>query len=261
MSGFRFLDPWHAFLPLESGHVIGLCGGGGKTSLLRDLAARYGRAGLPVVVTTTTRCEVLDWPELREAEAGTATAAVEPDPTRPLFVHRGRTTDGKWAGLEPEEVDALGEALPGAVLLVETDGSAGKPLKLHRPDEPRWPGRTSLALVVMGLGAVGRPVADVLHRHGRLEPPPGLAPILAPDVAADWPLMAALLGGEDGYLSRIPAGVPPVLALTQLDLCDDSIGLFEFSGRAMDEFDLPLVLFVQRTAEATVLRCACRGTS
>ncbi|MHB8080115.1 MAG: selenium cofactor biosynthesis protein YqeC [Candidatus Krumholzibacteriia bacterium] len=251
---FCFLDAWHEFLPREGGHVVAVCGGGGKTSLLRAAAIALRSVGALVAVTTTTRTEPLDWPGMRVASwPEVADGALRDEPW--LFVRGGEHADGKWRGLAPEQADALGGLLPRHVVLVEADGSAGRPVKLLRDDEPVWPARTSLAIVVMGLSAVGRPIGAVLHRHGRLP-----APWLPDDPAAvwSWDLMFRLLHGAGGYLAHVPAGVPVVVALTQLAACADSVGLFGFVGRIMDEAGLPLIVLAELAGAQPHLRTTCR---
>jgi len=72
---FGFIDPWHQFLPRETGHVISLMGSGGKTSLMLDFAEVYMERRIPVILTTTTRCEPLpgvkafSFPELDDLDA------------------------------------------------------------------------------------------------------------------------------------------------------------------------------------------------
>jgi probable selenium-dependent hydroxylase accessory protein YqeC len=251
---FCFLDAWHDFLPREGGHVVAICGGGGKTLLLAAAAAALRSAGTPVAVTTTTRTEPLVWPGLRVAPwAEVTNGALRDEPL--LFVQGGKHADGKWRGLAPAEADALGGLLPRHVVLVEADGSAGLPVKIHRDDEPVWPARTSLAIVVMGLSALGRPVGTVLHRHGRLP-----APWLPRDPAEiwSWDLMFRLLHGPGGYLAHVPDGVPVVVALTQLAACADSVGLFGFMARVMDEAGVPLIVLGELAGEHPHLRTTCR---
>ncbi len=259
MSGdFAFLPAWHDFLPREGGHVIAVFGGGGKTSLLRALAARYGEEGLPVLLTSTTRTEPLAWPGLQVREVDGPSAGAAGDlPAGPVFVRAGLHPDGKWRGLPPDRVDALSEAHRGRILLVEADGSAGLPVKLHRPGEPVWPGRTSLALAVVGLAAVGRPLAEVLHRQAG--PRPAWLRGVAADAPWTWDLTFRLLAGEGGYLERVPAGVPTVLVLTQLSGQADSVGLFGFAGRMMAEAGVGLIVFAELAADPPRLRTAYRA--
>lgn len=256
---YRFFEPWHLFLPREAGHVVSAFGGGGKTALLSAMAAVFRGEGVPAAVTTTTRSEPLDWPGLEPLELAELTRG----PAHPAgdgrtipFVRDGLHGDGKWRGLAPEAADGLEAQLPGRVLLVEADGSAGLPVKLHEDGEPVWPARTSLAVAVMGLAAVGRPAAEVLHRHGRRTAPWGE---LAPGVTWDWELMFRLLAGPGGYLARVPEGVPPLLVLTQLAGLADSLGLFAFVGRVMAETAVPIVVFGELEADEPRLLAACRA--
>lgn len=247
---FGFADPWHVFLPREAGHVIGLMGSGGKTTLMRLLAEVYLKAGVPVVLTTTTRTEPVPGFEPLEFSA---LSGMEEIPAR-IFLHAGIGPDNKWLGLHPDQVDELGGLLPDRIVVAEVDGSSKLPVKIHRPGEPVWPGRTSLALVVMGTAAIGSKTGDVLHRFGR-QP---WAPLddLKEWSVWEWNHARTLLMEPGGYLSLLPKGVPAVLALTGMDEQQDSIGLFEFVGQAMDDPRLPVVMFCDLGADPPVVRTA-----
>jgi len=251
---FGFINPWHLFLPRETGHVISLMGSGGKTSLLLSLADVYQEMAQSVVLTTTTMSEPIsgvEAVEFRELEK------LDPDRLPEVFfLHGGLAPDGKWTGLPPETVDELGGSFPDRIVLAEVDGSAKLPVKLHRPGEPVWPDRTSLAIVVMGTAAVGAQTAGVLHRFGRVKWPP-LQELEAWTVW-EWDHALTLLLEPGGYLSRVPEGVPCVLALTGLEDQADSIGLFDFVGRAMADTRIPMIMFCDLAAETPVIRTACR---
>jgi probable selenium-dependent hydroxylase accessory protein YqeC len=240
---YQFLQPWHAFLPREGGHVISVFGGGGKTSLLAAWTGFYREEKIPVTVTTTTRTEPLHWPYLEVWEWADIDATASAPQGEAVFVRDGLAADGKWLGLTAPQVVRLGWQCSERIMLVESDGSAGRPVKLHRQGEPVWPLHTSLAVPVMGLAAVGEPTADVLHRHGVLPLPWALDPTGA-DLFT-WDHMFRLLAGAGGYLERIPRGVPTVLVLTQLEDVDDSIGLFTFLDRVMTEARVPIVVLCE----------------
>jgi len=251
---YFFLKHWHEFLPREAGHVVALMGSGGKTSLMRAMADVLAAENIPVVWTTTTRTEPLEGvPVMDRAELTTAKAM---DLPLVFFLREETLPDGKWAGLKPEDVDALDTLMPDHLVLVEVDGAAKLPLKVHRDDEPIWPARTSLAVVVMGVGAVGSKVGEVVHRFGRQASP-------ALEQHKDWTLlewdhMAALILEDGGYLSKVPDEVPAVLAMMGLAEQDDSIGLFGFAGRAMEDPRLPLVILGELASEEPSLRTAVR---
>lgn len=250
---FGFVDPWHLFLPREAGHVISLMGSGGKTSLLVSLAEVCRADAMPVVLTTTTRSEPVFGVESVEFSALDKLAKDEFPEV--FFLHDGMTADGKWAGLAPEAVDQLGGLFPERIILAEVDGAAKMPVKLHRPGEPVWPGRTSLAIIVMGTAAVGSATEKILHRFGRTKWPP--LQDLEPWTVWEWDHALTLLLEPGGYLSRVPEGVPCVLALTGMSELADAIGLFDFVGRAMADPRLPLTMFCDFGTDPPVLRTAC----
>lgn len=249
---YSFLDPWHVFLPRDAGHVVALCGSGGKTSLLAEIARLWAEEGLPVVATTTTRTEPLADFLAVDSAASTSAAAAAPV----VYRHGGVRADGKWEGIAASVVDALDIELPGRLVVVEVDGAAKRSFKYYRAGEPVWPQRTSLALVVMGAGGVGDLAGDVVHRLGRegVSDPVGVA---AGDVW-QWDHAYTLLTGPGGYLDQVPEGVPVVLVLAGLENQPDSIGLFGFTGRAMGHPRVPLVLFCSRVEGSLSLRAACR---
>ncbi len=251
---FSFVDPWHLFLPREGGHVVGISGSGGKTSLLRAFGRILEAEGVPTILTSTTRTEALDEFEVWNLEdLGKPLASALPSL---FFLRDGLTSEGKWRGISAEDVDSLGKSFPDRVILVEVDGSAGMPLKLYRPGEPVWPSRTSLAVVSMSQGAVGEKAGAVVHRFGRQHFEP-LGELRADSVWL-WEHSLALLTGDGGYLDQIPEDVPSVLALTCMGDQDDSIGLFEFVGEAMKDARLPLVVFCEATGETPYFRTSCR---
>ncbi|MFO7655184.1 MAG: selenium cofactor biosynthesis protein YqeC [Candidatus Krumholzibacteriia bacterium] len=257
---YAFLEPWHAFLPRDGGHVIALAGGGGKTALLDLFAEHYRDSGVPVVLTTTTRTEpLLQWPARTWDElvkGGVADCLCLPPV---VYVHAGLARDGKWLGLRPETVDRLSEFCPDRLVICEADGAGKRPLKIHREGEPLWPRRTSLAVAVLGTGGLGRPAGRVLHRLGRV--PGGLLNELDPDADLGWEHLQTLLLRPGGYLDRIPPGVPAVLALTQLGDLADGIGLFGFLAEAMAHPRLPVVMLTELDRERRRVRVAYRSAA
>jgi probable selenium-dependent hydroxylase accessory protein YqeC len=254
---YAFLEPWHEFLPREGGHVIALCGGGGKTALMALLAEHYKQAGVPLILTTTTRTEPLPYWPARTWDEVTAEGAAGALCLPPVvYLHAGDGPDHKWIGVRPETVDALEEMFPDRVVVVEADGAGKCPLKIHHHGEPLWPRRTSLAVAVLGTGALGRPARDALHRLGRV--PGGPLNELDGDTPLDWDHLETLLMRPGGYLDRVPAGVPVLLALTQLGDLADGLGLFGFLGRVMAHPRLPLVLLGELDPDRRRVRVAYR---
>ncbi len=259
---YSFLDPWYAFLPREGGHILSVMGSGGKTSLLWALAKVYKELDIPVVLTTTTQNEnISDFPkfEVRTLAAQVKGGSDLRDMPPSFFLYDGQNTAGKLVGLSPDMVDELGAWFPNRVILVEVDGSAKLPIKIHRCGEPVWPLRTSLALVVMGVTAVGEPVGNVVHRFGRQ--PSTVFDELEEWENLEWGHLQDILLGAGGYLEQVPDGIPTMLVLTGMDEQDDSIGLFSFVGQAMESPKLPLVVFCDFGTEEGEIKAACRLVS
>lgn len=161
-------------------------GGGGKTSLALSVAKELEREGRPAVVTTTTRI----WPPeagepplvLLEGSADLSRVASALAAGHSVWVgERIDPATGKVVGVDPAMVAHLRSLGAGAVL-VEADGSAGRPLKAPADHEPVIPHCADLVVPVAGATALGRPLAPpAVHRPDRVAGAAGLAP---GDVAA-----------------------------------------------------------------------------
>ncbi len=251
---FSFVEPWHLFLPRDGGHVVALSGSGGKTSLLQVFAAQLASEDVKAIFTCTTRTEALEgypvfeWAHLQKTPSD--------DLPPHFYLHDGLTPEGKWLGLSADDVDALAEKFADRVIVAEVDGSACMPLKYYRSGEPVWPRLTSLAVVVMSMAGVGEHAGEVVHRFDRQEFPP-LKDLKAHDVWL-WDHSFTLLTSPGGYLAQVPAEVPVVLALTGLANQDDSIGMFEFTGKVMENERMPLVVFCETSGDNPSFRTSCR---
>jgi molybdenum cofactor cytidylyltransferase len=175
-------------------NVVAFVGGGGKSSALFRLAAEIVQAGRRVVTTTTTRifasqialapthllCPdgLVDWSALERALDSHSHCLLLIDNQPP-----------KTVGVDPRLVDALarrGADLDLAAILVEADGSARRPVKAPAAHEPVIPDATTLLVPVLGLDAIGLPLAEpFVHRPELLrdllgaEPTTRLTPALA----------------------------------------------------------------------------------
>lgn len=137
--------------------IIAVVGSGGKTTLIKKLAAQYRGEGKTVLVTTTTHMFIEDDTLLTD-DAGAIIRALK----ETGYVMAGVPDGIKINALSPETFDAV---RPYAdVVLVEADGSRMLPLKYPSGSEPVIPAGTDVIYVVCGLNAIGQKAKDVCHR-------------------------------------------------------------------------------------------------
>ena len=164
----------------ETGHVISLVGGGGKTTLLYALARHYSAQGQRVLVSTTTHIQRPDAnyatdEAARDAlwQAGTYAVAGEP-------AGSGKLT------MPPHLADWMAEA---DTVLLEADGAKRHPCKAPAAHEP-----VLLRSSDIVLSAVGKPLQDVCLR---LEAACTLLAV-PPETPLTPALLAKLLASEAG---------------------------------------------------------------
>ncbi|MDJ0664949.1 MAG: selenium cofactor biosynthesis protein YqeC [Acidimicrobiia bacterium] len=202
-----------AKLGLRQRELISLVGGGGKSTLLFALGAELAGVGRHVVLTTTTKmgrfqigaddtvCPAAELDCLRSAWAAGAPA---------LLLTGG--DEHKVTGPPPEDVDTLFSEPDIDVIVVEADGSHGKPLKAPAAHEPVIPATSTLVVIVMGIDAIGRPMEEVTHRIGEARRFTNLQAdhILTPADCAD------VLLHPEGALRSCPPGSRVVVAVTKV---------------------------------------------
>ena len=97
-------------------------------------------------------------------------------------------------------------------MLVEADGSAGRPLKAHLPHEPVIPENAAQTVAVVGLSGLGRPIREAAHRpelYARLAcaaPEDSVTPELAARVLDAEALHTRVLLNQADAPERIAAG-------------------------------------------------------
>ena len=196
-------------LGLGDRELISIVGAGGKTTLLGLLGSDLASAGARVVLTTTTRMaadqisEPICWSEDpsrvdEQLRAGFA-----------LFV-LGGTIPGKVTGLQPESVDDLYAETSADFVIVEADGAGPWLIKAPAAHEPVVPATSTTAVVMIGAGALGRPLGEVAHRMEVASELTGLGPTdpVTPECAAD------ILTHRNGGLKGIPVSARIVMALS-----------------------------------------------
>lgn len=177
-------------------HTICLVGGGGKTTVMYELAAAWADCGRKVLVLTSTHilypadgsfaadaAAVQDlWQQGRYAVIGTPEAAT------------GKLTappQGLYNELQPQ----------ADVILCEADGSRHLPCKAPAAHEPVLLPDCDMVLAVAGMDALGRQLAQACQR-------PQLAAELlgcSLDSVIDEQMLAALLLSEQGARKNVGA--------------------------------------------------------
>lgn len=175
-------------------HTICLVGGGGKTTVMYELAADWAACGRRVLALTSTHI-------LQPADGSFAAdaAAVHNlwQQRRYAVIGTPELATGKLT-LPPQSVyEAL--KLQADVILCEADGSRHHPCKVPAENEPvLWPD-SDIVLAVAGMDALGRPLAQACQR-------PQLAAELlgcGAEKILDEQMLAALLLSEQGSRKNV----------------------------------------------------------
>ncbi len=207
---------------LGLGELVAFVGGGGKTSTMFRLAGELVAAGQVVVTTTTTRifaAQVGLAPAHGVAGELSYEALAEMLARHRHVLVTGPVDDGegKARGAAPEVVEGL-LGLPGAQsVLIEADGSRMRPFKAPAEHEPVIPGRTTLAVPVVGADVFGAALGPA-HVH-RPELVAALAAVT--DGAFVTPaLVARVLLHEQGGLKNIPAGARVIPFINKVETAE-----------------------------------------
>lgn len=207
------MSPYREMLGLGDRELVSLIGGGGKSTLLFALGAELAGQGSRVLLTTTTKMGwtetegvlTLDWSGNAERITD-ALAASSPV----LLVNTNAAH--KVTGPSADEVDRLFAHSGADYIIVEADGSRGRPLKAPAAHEPVVPSATTTVVVLVGVDAIGRPLAEVAHRTEQAVAFSGLLPhhVLT---AADC---AHILTHPAGLLRACPGTARVVAAITKV---------------------------------------------
>ena len=159
--------------------VTAVVGAGGKTTLIRELSARYRAQGKRVLVTTSTHMFREPY-TLVDAQAAQIVTALQ---TEGFAMAGSAAAGGKIGPLPPGLYAACAAA---DEVLVEADGARGHLVKLPRAGEPVIFDNVTDIVLVINLKAEGLPLCEAAHH------PEQVAAALG--VAQDAPLTPALLG-------------------------------------------------------------------
>jgi probable selenium-dependent hydroxylase accessory protein YqeC len=148
--------------------LVCFIGAGGKTTTMFALAQALKSLHKRILVTTTTN---IIYPEKHECDA--VIVNDEPDPGLFQAVSAGTVTvlghaivnGEKLAGVNKAFIHKLHQQKLFDCILVECDGSKRKPIKAAAYYEPVVPANTTKTIGVIGLDAMGKPIAEeYVHR-------------------------------------------------------------------------------------------------
>lgn len=157
------------------GDVVSVIGAGGKHTLMYHVALELYSVDIPVVLTSTTNLH-------RSAEYARLTTvrseiggiwekdldAALADGGRAVLVD-AKLTPSMYRGIDPETVARVSTVVPGAVVLVKSDGARKRLLKAPGKGEPVYPPRVDICVLVLSLEAIGKPLNDKnVHRLERV---------------------------------------------------------------------------------------------
>lgn len=147
-----------ALLAIEPG-VTAVIGGGGKTTMLSVLGRELSERGRVVLCTTT---KIFPFPGLPCAKTAEELAQLAGER---LICTGTEVPDTGKLTVPPVSIAQLMREFD--YVLVEADGSAGRPLKAHAPHEPVIPPEAGNVILVVGASGFGRPVREAAHRPER----------------------------------------------------------------------------------------------
>lgn len=140
-------------------HTICLVGGGGKTTVMYELAAAWAACGRRVLVLTSTHI-------LQPADGSFAAdaAAVHNlwQQRRYAVIGTPELSTGKLTAPPQDLYEAL--QLQADVILCEADGSRHHPCKVPAAHEPVLLPDCDMVLAVAGMDALGRPLSQACQR-------------------------------------------------------------------------------------------------
>ena len=137
--------------------VTAVIGGGGKTTLLRRLGEELSREDSVLLCTTT---KIYPFPGIPIAHT-----AREIRGFQGRLLCAGTPIEGEKLTVPEISMAELAERF--SYVLVEADGSAGRPLKAHESHEPVIPPEAERTILVLGASGFGQPICVAAHRPER----------------------------------------------------------------------------------------------
>lgn len=195
-------------LGVVRGDLVSIVGAGGKTSLMYRLGNDLASAGVPALLTTTTKVmyppkddvsTVILGPETDATAAKIAQSLVR---CKVLLAGLERV-DSKIVGYSPGFVERLHRGDGGRTVVAECDGARGRSLKVPKQTEPPLAASTSVYVVVVGADCFHRPVTSP-----EIFNPEDVAAVagVGLDAEISEPVITETIVSPKSYLGRKPPG-------------------------------------------------------
>ena len=202
---------------LNSDSRIALVGGGGKTTLMFQLAHDYGTK---VICTTTTHL-ALDQliaadQHLTITDPAELLGSAEEYPGDIVLITGPQVEPNRVGGPSPEVLSRLVTLADDwdCPLIIESDGARKLPIKAPAAHEPPIPEWVNAVITVIGLSGLGKPLReDWVHRP---EDYSKLVDLPLGEILESHHLVRGLISTEGG-LKNIPAGARKILLINQID--------------------------------------------
>jgi len=150
------------------GAVYAFVGAGGKSTGMRAAAAWCARAGLRARMTTTTRVGVEEFRGVAVrlvSDAAGMAQAMQENERIVLIAGSILEEERKYRGVDPSLIGSR-EIPPDVVVLVESDGSRRRPLKVPTDREPVIPATASTVFALMGASGFNEPIGEeICYNH------------------------------------------------------------------------------------------------
>jgi len=148
-------------IDITKGDVVSIIGSGGKTTLLRALSKALAK-DLRVAAATTTKIFYPNQEDLTRVMIGPKNIPMHIDKAG-VYYFANEHLGGKLIGLG-EELRHAAKRLTD-IMVIEADGSAGKPLKGWADYEPVVVDETTITIGVIPITAIGQRMDDkTVHR-------------------------------------------------------------------------------------------------
>ena len=202
---------WVQSLQVQS---IAVVGAGGKSTVLRVLARDLPR---PVWLTTTTHLGSEQVNLAPRHMVGLPSLSELPELGLGSVLYTGtKDPAGKWTALPNDALETLWgySKVCSATLVIEADGSKGRPLKAPAAYEPAIPAWVEGVLVVAGLSGLGKPLNHrTVHRPEFFSALSGLKEGEIITLAH----LSRVLSSKGGGRKNIPAAARSAVVLNQRD--------------------------------------------